>query len=128
MTCLLDTCTFLWLTDRVENLSSSAREILSDSATVLVLSQVSSIEIQVKYNLGKLPLSIPPKAFLPQAIGSFQLHYQSLRDEYIWVLEKLPALHRDPFDRLLIAHALHEGLVIITPDPMIHRYPIRAIW
>lgn len=51
-----------------------------------------------------------------------------LADEHIWLTSKLQRLHADPFDRLLIAQALHEGLTIITPDPCIQSYPARSLW
>lgn len=128
MNCLLDTCTFLWLTDRAENLSPAAREIIEDSSNRIVLSQISTLEIQIKYNRGKLPLGIPPHEFIPQAIQKFSLTYLPLEDEHIYAKAKLPLHHRDPFDRLLIAQALHEGLALLTPDPLISLYPIRVIW
>ena len=128
MTCLLDTCTFLWLTDRAEHLSATARSVLEDPTNTLVLSQVSSFEIQIKSNRGKLPLAIPPQDFIPQAIEKFRLTYLRIEDDHLWAKGKLPLLHSDPFDRLLIAQAIHEGLMIITPDPHIHSYPIRVLW
>lgn len=128
MTCLLDTCTFLWLTDRTEHLSAAARSVLEDPANTLVLSQVSSFEIQIKYNRGKLPLAIAPQDFIAQAIEKFGLTYLRIEDAHLWTKGKLPLLHRDPFDRLLIAQAVHEGLPIVTPDPEISTYPVRVIW
>lgn len=128
MTCLLDTCTFLWLTDETGHLSVDARSILQDSGNTLVLSQVSTLEIQIKYTLGKLPLATPPHDFIPQAVATFGLQYLRIDDAHLWALGKLPLLHRDPLDRLLAAQASHEGMCIITPDPQIHRYPVRVIW
>lgn len=128
MICLLDTCTFLWLTDHAEHLSAAARSVLEDPANALVLSQVSSFEIQIKYNRGKLPLAVPPQDFIAQAIEKFGLAYLRLEDAHLWAKGKLPLLHRDPFDRLLIAQASHEGMMIVTPDPHIHSYPIRVLW
>jgi len=128
MKCLLDTCTFLWLTDQTENLSTEAVAILQDSANDLFLSQISSIEIQIKFNRGKLPLGLPPNEFIRQALEKHHLHYLTLADDSIWALAKLPAIHQDPFDRLLIAQAIHEGLAILSPDQHIHAYPVRTIW
>jgi len=128
MTCLLDTCTFLWLTDQVEHLSAVARTALENPANTLILSQASSLEIQIKYNRGKLPLALPPQEFISQAIEKFGLIYLRIEDDHLWAKGKLPLLHRDPFDRLLIAQALHEGMAIATPDLHIHRYPIRTLW
>lgn len=128
MTCLLDTCTFLWLTDQTENLSADARAILENSANTLVLSQISSLEIQIKYKRGKLRLSLPPESLIRESIRQHGLNYLPLADEHIWTTGRLPLLHGDPFDRLLIAQAIHESMVIITPDPHIQSYPVRAIW
>ena len=128
MTVLLDTCAFLWLADEAHRLSGSARETLADSSNTLRLHQVSAWEIQVKYSLGKFPMPKPPRVAVPAAVAKLGLEYRTLDDETIYFLERLPPLHRDPFDRLLIAHALHEGLPLITPDPLIHQYPLRVIW
>ena len=128
MNCLLDTCTFLWLTDHTENLRSAARDIIEDSSNRLLVSQISTLEIQIKYNRGKLPLGLAPREFIARALRDFGLAYLSLDDAHIFAKEKLPLLHRDPFDRLLIAQCLHEGLAFLTPDPLIHLYPIRVIW
>ncbi len=128
MNCLLDTCTFLWLTDRTENLSTRARSILEDPANTLVLSQATSLEIQIKYNRGKLPLTLPPEDFIREAIQKHGLNYLQITDDHIWAKGKLPLLHSDPFDRLLIAQASYEGMVIVTPDRYIKNYPIRVTW
>ena len=128
MTLLLDTCTFVWLADEEHRLSDCAREVLADSSNILRLHQVSAWEIQVKYSLGKFPMPKPPRVAVPAALAQFGLEYRTLGDETVYFLERLPHLHRDPFDRLLIAHALHEGVPIVSPDPLIHQYPVRVIW
>ena len=128
MTCLLDTCTFLWLTDRTEFLSTTARTLLEDAANTLVLSQISSLEIQIKFKRGKLALSVSPDVFIRHAVERHGLHYLRLADDHIWGKGKLPLLHHDPFDRLLVAQAIHEGMLIVTPDPLIHAYPARVVW
>lgn len=128
MTVLLDTCVFLWLADEKHRLSAQAREILEDPSNILRLHQVTPWEIQIKHSLGKLPLPHPPRIAVPAAIEKLGLDYQTLDDGTVYTLEKVPHLHRDPFDRLLVAHAIHEGLPIVTPDPLIHPYPVRTIW
>lgn len=70
----------------------------------------------------------PPRIAVPEAIKRLKLNYRTLDDETIYTLEKLPHLHRDPFDRLLIVHAIHEGLPIVTSDPLIEQYPVRTLW
>jgi len=128
MNFLLDTCTFLWLCDRTEHLSAEARGILEDSGNTLVLSQVSSLEIQLKYSRGKLPLTVPPDVFVAEGLRAHGVSYLRLADEHIWATGKLPLIHNDPFDRLLIAQAIYEGMLIVTPDPWIQRYPARTEW
>jgi PIN domain nuclease of toxin-antitoxin system len=128
MTVLLDTCVFLWMADDQKALSPAAREVLEDPAVILRLHQVSPWEILIKHGLGKLPLPHPPRIAVPEAIRRLGLEYRTLDDGTLYTLEKVPPYHRDPFDRLLVAHAIHEGLPIVTPDPLIHPYPVRTIW
>lgn len=128
MTVLLDTCVFLWLADDPSRLSPAAREVLEDASHVLRLHQVTTWEMQIKNSLGKLPMPHPPRLAIPEAIRRLQLDYRTLDDATIYTLEKVPHLHRDPFDRLLVAHAIYEGLPIVSPDPLIHPYPVRVIW
>lgn len=128
MTLLLDTCTFLWMADEQHRLSDKVRDMLENASNTLCLHQATAWEIQIKHSLGKLALPQPPRIAVPAAIAALGLDYHRLDDDTIYTLEKLPALHRDPFDRLLIAHAIHHGLPLLTPDPLIHPYPIRVIW
>jgi PIN domain nuclease of toxin-antitoxin system len=128
VTLLLDTCAFLWLTDQTEFLSKRARVACEDTQNSLWLHQASALEIQIKFDLGKLPLKLPPREFIPLAVKRHGLNYASLGDETIWFLQKLPLLHRDPFDRLLIAYALTHGLTLVTPDPQIQQYPLPVLW
>ncbi len=128
MNVLLDTCTFLWMLDDVEQLSITAREALEDQANNLVFHQASSWEIQIKHQLGKLPLSRSPRETIQGGLRAYGIEYQLFTDDAIWHLQKLPDLHRDPFDLMLIAHALTEGLKFASPDPMIHQYPVPILW
>jgi PIN domain nuclease of toxin-antitoxin system len=128
MKLLLDTCAFLWLSDRTDLLSESAHAALAAAENELHLHQASVWETQIKYSLGKLRLKLPPREFVPLALARHGVTYDRLTDESIWFLDKLPALHRDPFDRLLIAHALLGGMTIVTPDPHIHQYPVPSLW
>ena len=128
MKILLDTCTALWFFGEAEKLSKPAMEAISDGANEVILHQVSVLEIQIKYLTGKLSLRQKPGLFVPQAVKELDLVYERLSDAAIYFLEKLPSLHRDPFDRLLISHALVEGWTIATPDPLINQYPVPVLW
>ena len=128
MKLLLDTCAFLWMSDETDYLSSHVRALLTDHDNELFLHQVSVLEIQIKYDKGNLPLGIPPHKFIPESISKHKALYHALSDADIYFLERLPKHHRDPFDRLLICHAIINGLTIITPDPLIQQYPVNYIW
>lgn len=128
MRLLLDTCTFLWMIDEVENLSEKARENLEDGQNELMVHQASSWEIQIKYQTGKLDLRCPPEELLKEGLKRHRIGYARIQDEEIWQLQKLPTHHRDPFDRLLISSALCCGMRLVTPDPQIHKYPVPIVW
>lgn len=128
MQLLLDTCTFLWMVADEGQLSPRARDLLEDGGNTLLLHQASIWEIQIKYQRGKLALSEKPQTFISEGLRLHQIDCAPLSTDAIWLLDKLPDYHGDPFDRILIASALCAGLEIVTPDPLIHRYPIRAIW
>jgi len=128
MKLLLDTCTFLWMVGREEQLSPSAREALEDGDNTLFLSQISSWEIQIKFQQGKLRLTDTPEKIIEEGLRLHGIHYETLADDTIWHLGKLPAHHKDPFDRLLIASALCQGMKMVTPDPEIAKYPVPIIW
>lgn len=128
MRLLLDTCVFLWLCDETTRLSQRAIEALEDPKNELFVHQISVLEIQIKHSLGRLPLTLSPQDFVDRGLKSHGLEYRALADEEIWHLAKLPPIHGDPFDRLLISHALCKGLKLVTPDPQIHRYPVPVVW
>jgi PIN domain nuclease of toxin-antitoxin system len=116
------------MVDDVSNLGHEVRGALEDGANRVVLHQASCWEIQIKYDLGKLPLARPPREILRDGIALHGLEYRTLEDETIWHLQKLPAIHGDPFDRILVSHASLHGLKLATPDPRIARYPVAVIW
>jgi PIN domain nuclease of toxin-antitoxin system len=116
------------MSDETDCLSSHVRALLTDHDNELFLHQASVLEIQIKYDKGNLPLGIPPHKFIPESISKHKALYHALSDADIYFLERLPKHHRDPFDRLLICHAIINGLTIITPDPLIHQYPVNYIW
>lgn len=128
MRLLLDTCTFLWIVADDPALSPQARRAFQDPANEVFLSAVSAWEIAVKNRLGKLPLPQPSQQFVPEHRIRHQIDALPLGEEAVLHLPKLPEHHRDPFDRMLICQAIHDGLIILTPDPAIHAYPVRSLW
>ena len=128
MRLLIDTCTFLWIVGGAKELSSRAREAFADPASEVFLSAASAWEIAVKHRLGKLPLPTPPDEFVPAQRAAHGIEPLAVEEESALHIAKLPDLHRDPFDRMLVAQALVGGLVLVTPDEAIRRYPARTLW
>ena len=128
MKLLLDICTFLWVVTDDEALSAESRKLLSNPTKDVFLSTVSGWEIMLKYSLGKLPLPRAPEQFLPTQRSLHSFGALPLGEVAIFHLQKLPALHKDPFDRMLICQANQHELTFLTPDPLITQYAIRTAW
>lgn len=125
---LLDTCVVIWFFEGSNRIPTALRETLRDPGSDLLLSDVSVLEIVIKHALGKLPLQQQPsKILLPLAQKHF-MDILPLSTDDIFGLEGLPELHRDPFDRLLIAQSRCRNLSLVTPDPLIRQYPIHTLW
>tara|TARA_R110002111_G_scaffold173700_2_gene239242 strand:- start:64 stop:450 length:387 start_codon:yes stop_codon:yes gene_type:complete len=128
MKLLLDTCTFLWTIGQAEQLSPKAREALENGNNSLYLSQISIWEIQIKFLRGNLQLTDSPEAIITEGLRLHDIQQTPLENSAIWHLAKLPTHHKDPFDRMLIASALYNGMQMVTPDPEIAKYPVPVIW
>ncbi|WP_293110394.1 type II toxin-antitoxin system VapC family toxin, partial [Moorena sp. SIO3I6] len=103
-------------------LSTDVRDIMRDPDNEVYLSVVSVWEAIVKYQLGKLPLPEPPDKFLPNQRQLHQIASLDLDEGSVTQLSKLPLIHRDPFDRMLISQALEKGLTLATVDREIRAY------
>jgi PIN domain nuclease of toxin-antitoxin system len=128
MKILLDTCAFLWIITDDTNLSPRARELFSDPAHDIYLSVVSVWEIAIKNAIGRLPLPKKPEQFIPAQRTRHGIASLALEEEDTLYLTRLPDLHRDPFDRMLISQAIVNGMAILTRDESITRYPVRCVW
>ena len=128
MRLLLDTCTFLWIAADAPDLSARARDLFADPDNEVYLSVVSSWEIALKNALGRLPLPEPPARFVPGERERHGIEALALDEESALHLDRLPILHRDPFDRMLVCQALVHGLTILGPDPLLSQYPARTLW
>lgn len=128
MKALLDTHTFLWWNLSDPQLSPTAREFISDGRNQIYLSAVTAWEIAIKYAKGRLELPEPPDSYV---ISRLKLHnFWPLPIEITHTLHiyQLPAIHQDPFDRLLIAQAQLENCPLITADTQITRYDVTVLW
>jgi PIN domain nuclease of toxin-antitoxin system len=128
MRLLLDTCTFLWIVTGSSRLSKHAAQWFVDPANEIFLSVVSTWEIAVKYSLGTLRLPAPPIDFIASQREAHGIATLPLTEEEALYLPKIPKLHRDPFDRMLICQAVVNGLAVLTPDELVSQYPIRTLW
>jgi len=124
---LIDTHIFLWFLNGDSQLSPQFRAHIQDPNNEVYLSVVSVWEATIKYQLGKLPLPESPEIYLPKQRIRHQIDSLPINEASITNLIKLPPLHRDPFDRLLICQAIQHDLTIITADQEIINYPIIQI-
>ena len=124
---LLDTCTFLWIVLAPDDLSERCRDAFIDPVNEILLSPVSAWEITVKHAAGKLELDISPEEFVPKYRVLHGIESLPLDESSALRLARLPAYHRDPFDRMLVCQALTTGATILTPDPEIRRYPVNVL-
>src|SRR5947207_15548880 len=106
MKLLLDTHVFLWYISADPQLPFSFRDVIRDPANEVYLSVASVWEAVIKYTLGKLPLPQPPAEYLPQQRDAHWIATLPIDEGAFGHLAGLPPLHRDPFDRILIAQAL----------------------
>lgn len=128
MTVLLDTHAFLWWVADDPRLSPRARRAIADQRTRVLFSVVSAWEIEMKAAAGRLALTVPFPRFLDEQLRTNPFELLDLRLSHVMRAHELPALHADPFDRLLAAQTLTEGASLITGDEMIARYPIQTRW
>ncbi len=125
---LLDTCTFLWIITGSRELSPAAEKVFIDPANEILLSVVSVWELSVKHSLGKLPMPASLDRFVLEQREKHGITVLPLEERAVYHLHKLPVLHRDPFDRMLICQAIEHDCVLLTPDPLIVQYPVKTQW
>ena len=123
---LLDTCTFIWLMTGERALPAHVRAALQEGD--VLLSAASAWEVAIKSAKGTLRLSEPPERLVPWTRDRYGLTALPLDEESALHVAKLPRLHADPFDRILVSQAIVHGLTIVTPDPLVTQYPARTMW
>jgi PIN domain nuclease of toxin-antitoxin system len=118
---LPDTQMLLWAADEPGRLSRSATEMLEDGANQVYFSLVSVWETSIKFSLGRSEFTMPPKV-LRDSLLRFGFLELPIASEHVIAVSQLPNVHRDPFDRLLVAQAKVEGLVLMTTDKKMAQY------
>jgi PIN domain nuclease of toxin-antitoxin system len=125
---LVDTCVLLWLELLPSRVPKGLIDMLADQDNEVFVSAASVWEIVLKWTAGKLSLPSEPANFVATVRSKSNLGTLALVEAAALQTAKLPLLHKDPFDRLLIAQAIEHGLTLATPDPLIRQYAVRTIW
>ena len=126
MRLLLDTRVFLWLMTEPERLGPQLA-LVEDAENEVLLSAASSWEIAIKYQLGKLELPTDPARYVPDRLRSIGASPLAVEHSHALAVSSLPQLHRDPFDRLLVAQARLLRLLLLTADRPLADYPIDTV-
>lgn len=127
MRLLLDTHIFLWFVSGDKKLALALREVIGDPQNEVFLSVVSLWEIIIKHQLGHLPLPQPPELYIPMQRRRLRIGSLPVDEGSVSQIAKLPPLHRDPFDRLLIGQAIEHELKLVTVDAAIRAYPMAPV-
>jgi len=125
---LLDTSVWLWSLTASERINKKARQLLASGREELYLSAASSWEITIKWALGRLPLPEPPSSYVPKRMAAQGIRPLPIAHTHALAVSELPAHHTDPFDRLLIAQAQIEDMVVLTADRAMEPYGIKILW
>jgi PIN domain nuclease of toxin-antitoxin system len=128
MTLLLDTCAFIWLASAPEHLGARAAKFLDDPANERVLSLASVWEITLKHHTGKLPLPSAPEIWIEEQLRLQDIEVVPLQRQVLYRAGSLPLIHKDPFDRVIAAEALHRDLRLLSPDAPFERYGCIVLW
>ena len=125
---LLDTSIFLWSLVADDRLSVKAKEILEPRANDLYFSAASSWEIAIKFVRGSLPLPKKPSVYIPLILNSLAVHPLHITHEHALLAGELPLHHCDPFDRMLVAQARSEGMILLTGDRIFEKYKVEQVY
>ncbi|MDR2547589.1 MAG: type II toxin-antitoxin system VapC family toxin [Lachnospiraceae bacterium] len=128
MKLLIDTHTALWLFNDHENLSQTARNCLLNEENELYISIASAWEIAIKHSLGKLTEFPDGVELFLSEVYDCPMDIVDIQPKYVMMVEKLPYLHQDPFDRIIVATALCEDMAVLTIDENIRKYDVKCIW
>ena len=122
MKLLLDTQVLLWAAAQPERLTREALRLLEDTANELLFSAASIWEVSIKATLGRADFQVEPRV-LRRALVDNGYAELPITSTHALGIDALPPSHRDPFDRLLVAQAVAEGITLVTADPQVAAYP-----
>lgn len=122
MKLLLDTHLLLWAAIEPNQLSKTARILINNKNNTLLFSVASLWEIAIKNTLGREDFYVDPR-ILRRGLLDNDYHELSINAEHVVIVDTLPTLHKDPFDRILIAQCIIENITFLTADSMVAQYP-----
>ena len=125
---LLDTHALIWWDSEPQRLSQKILNICQDTKNVLLVSVASLWEMQIKLQLGKLKLNKPLAELVSGQMEINKIDILDVKLQHVLALGKLPSLHKDPFDRLLIAQADIEQAILVTKDQIFREYEVKVVW
>jgi PIN domain nuclease of toxin-antitoxin system len=125
---LLDTHAFLWFVSEDNRLSSKAQSIIINSQNEVYFSAVSAWEISIKIRLGRLTIEEDLEPFIIKQLAENNFSTLSITIFHSIYTSKLPNIHKDPFDRMIVAQAQVEDLSIISKDKNIKKYSVPVVW
>ncbi len=128
MDLLVDTYALIWMSSQPQRLSPTARALLQDETNAVAASMASFWEMAIKISVGKLDLGADWMHELQNFMRDNAVSILPLRPEHCTTLASLPFVHRDPFDRMLIAQALSEKLILISKDGSLSGYEVEIVW
>jgi len=127
MNFLIDTHIFIWWILDNPKLSKNFKKVISNVKNNIYLSSASTWEMVIKSSIGKLTLPEPADVFIKRQLYSNEFYTLNITIEHTFEVLKLPIIHKDPFDRILIAQARCENMSIITDEPLIKQYDVQVL-
>jgi len=128
MRLLLDTHAFLWFVTADARLGHAATSSIQDNGNQRLLSMASLWEMAIKCSIGKLKLTKPFNAFMTEQLSVNVIDLLPISQSHVTMVASLPFHHRDPFDRLLVAQSIAEGLALVSAETVLDAYGIKRIW
>ena len=125
---LLDTHTFLWFVLDDPGISTEAKLIIEDSKNKIYFSAASAWEIAIKTKLARLKIKGEIESFIIEQLSANSFAPLSITISHSLYTERLPQIHKDPFDRILISQSKLEDLPLISKNKVIRKYKVRSIW
>lgn len=127
MKLLLDTHALIWFSEDDPQLSQPARQAIENETNEVFLSIASFWEMAIKVSIGKLDLK-KPLPNLMQSFLEYDFHIQTIHFEHTLLISTMPLHHRDPFDRMLIAQALAEDMILLSNEVIFDNYGVNRLW